>query len=282
MLAPGLSAMAEKENEKLATFQFEGSEKLRYKTTGEAMLHLHVFKPDDWQAEDSRAGIVFFFGGGWVGGNPGQFEPHCKYLASRGMVAITAEYRVKSRHNTGPFECVADGKSAVRWVRAHAKDLGINSNLIAAGGGSAGGHVASATGTTKGLDEPGDDLSISSRPNALILFNPVYNNGPGEWGHEKVKERYQEISPAHNIRPGMPPAIVFLGTEDSLIKVAVAEEFKSKMERVGSKSELHLYDGAAHGFFNHGRNGNKYYLDTVRKMDKFLNSLGYLNGKPTL
>ena len=77
------------------------------------------------------AAIVFFFGGGWVGGTPKQFFPHCTYLASRGMVAISAEYRVKDRHGVTPLECVLDGKSAVRWVRAHASELGIDPTLIA-------------------------------------------------------------------------------------------------------------------------------------------------------
>ena len=64
---------------------------------------------------DKRPAIVFFFGGGWTGGSPGQFEQQCKYLASRGMVAITADYRVASRHNVKAMCCVADAKSAIRF-----------------------------------------------------------------------------------------------------------------------------------------------------------------------
>ena len=128
--------------------------------------------------KDQRPAVVFFFGGGWNGGSPSQFAPHCEYLASRGMVAMTADYRVKSRQGTTPFDCVEDGKSAIRYVRQHAKELGVDPKKIAAGGGSAGGHVAAATGTVRGMDEKNEDSGISSKPDALILFNPVYDNGP--------------------------------------------------------------------------------------------------------
>jgi acetyl esterase/lipase len=195
------------------------------------------------------------------------------------MVAITAEYRVKSRNKTTPFECVADGKSAIRWVRANAAKLGIDPKRIAAGGGSAGGHVAAATGNCPGLEEKGEDLKISSKPDALVLFNPVYDNSEKGYGYSRVRPRWKEISPMHNIRKGAPPTIVFLGTKDKLIPVATGEEYQKRMKAVGSRSELHLYKDALHGFFNKGKPGN-HYPDTIEKMDKFLASLGWLKGEP--
>lgn len=258
------------------------TKKLVYKKASGVELKLHVFEPEGHDAKDRRPAIVFFFGGGWNGGNPKQFYPHCDHLAGKGMVAISAEYRVKNRNQTTPFECVKDGKSAIRWVRTNAKSLGIDPDRIAAGGGSAGGHVAAATATVPGLEEKGEDRSISPRPNALVLFNPVYDNGPDGYGYKRVKDRYREISPAHNITEGMPPTIAFLGTKDALIPVATAKAFQKKMRAVGSRSELHLYENRKHGFFNHGRGKSKDYHATVRQMDAFLTSLGYLPkaGKP--
>ena len=253
-----------------------------YKKIGDVSLKLHVFEPKGLKQSDNRAAIVFFFGGGWNGGSPSQFYEHSAYLASRGMVAMCAEYRVKSRNKTTPFECVKDGKSAVRFIRTHAREMGIDPDRLAAGGGSAGGHVAAATATVPGLEEDGEDRSISARPTALCLFNPVYDNGPKGYGFERVKDRYKEISPMHNIRKGMPPAIVFLGTKDSLIPVATGEEFQKRMRDVGSQSELFLYKDQAHGFFNFGRSGGKYYRQTVTAMDRFLAKLGYVSGPPTL
>ncbi len=246
---------------------------LVYKTVGDVELSLHVFEPEK-KSDQPRAAIVFFFGGGWVGGNPNQFYWHCRHLAERGVVAMSAEYRVRSRHETTPFDCVRDGKSAVRWIRAHAGELGVDPNRIAAGGGSAGGHVAAATATVPGLDDD-PDSSVSCRPNALVLFNPVYDNGPNGYGYDRVADRYREISPLHNIKPGMVPAIVFLGTQDKLIPVATGEAFRDAMRRVGSRSELVLFEGMAHGFFNQGRHENVPYEQTLVRMDRFLDSLGY-------
>jgi acetyl esterase/lipase len=119
-----------------------------YKQVGEVTLKIDIFEPKQKDSAKKYPAIVFFFGGGWVGGSPGQFYRQCEYLAGRGMIAMSAEYRVKSRHQTTPAECVKDGKSAVRWIRANAARLDIDPDRIAAGGGSAGGHVAAAVATS--------------------------------------------------------------------------------------------------------------------------------------
>jgi arylsulfatase A len=254
-----------------------------YKNASDYDLHIYLFYPAEHNAEkDKRPAAVFFFGGGWTGGTPAQFQSHAKYLASRGMVAAVADYRVKSRQGTSPKECVADGKSAVRYLRANAQRLGIDPNRIAAAGGSAGGHVAAATGIVSGFDDPAENRSISSRANALVLFNPVYDNGPdGGWGHKQVESYWQDISPAANIAAGCPPAIVFLGEKDALVPVSTATRFQQKMRDVGAVSELVLYPNQQHGFFNESKGGREVFLDTVRKMDSFLVKLGYLVGTPT-
>ena len=204
---------------------------IEFKQPGGKPLSLHVFLPDSWKAGDQRPAAVFFFGGGWVGGSPRQFFPQAKALADLGMVGISAEYRTKGSHGTGPRECVEDGKSAVRWVRSHAKELGIDPQKLAFGGGSAGGHVAAASSFCKGFDAAGEDVGVATLANALILFNPVLDNGPdGGWGHQKVIDYYQEISPAHNIRKPVPPILFMLGTKDDLIPVSTAERFKKTVE----------------------------------------------------
>jgi acetyl esterase len=240
-------------------------------------LHLNIYRPDGFNPASKHPAIIFFFGGGWVGGSTKQFHKQSLYFASRGMVAVTAEYRVSSRNKTTPFEAVADAKSAIRFLRDNATRLGIDPKRIAAAGGSAGGHLAAAADLTK-LDEPSENLKVSSRPNALILFNPVFNNGPGEYGYDRIGERYPEISPYHNIREGAAPTVVFLGTKDKLVSVHTAKSYQSKMIENRNRCELFLYEGQVHGFFNTG----EYYLKTVREADIFLESLGYIRGKPTL
>ena len=79
-------------------------------------LKLHIFGPKGEKEDQHKAAIIFFFGGGWVGGTPKQFYPHCEHLSKKGMLAISAEYRTEKSHRTTPFQCVEDGKSAVRWI----------------------------------------------------------------------------------------------------------------------------------------------------------------------
>lgn len=252
---------------------------LIYKQAGDRGLKLLVEKPADWKASDRRPAIVFFFGGGWVGGSPAQFAKQSEYLATRGMVGIRVEYRTIPKGEKGPpVVCCQDAKSALRYVRAHAAELGIDPRRIAGAGGSAGGHLAAFTALVDGQDDPLDDRTVSCRPDALVLFNPVFDNGPGQWGHERVGERYREFSPAHNITKAAPPSIVFLGDEDKLIPVKVLEAFAAGMKRVGVRCDTHVYPKAAHGFFNK----DPHLTLTLIEADKFLASLGWLKGPPTL
>ena len=253
-----------------------------YKTIGDVQLKMHVFAPSGHEPADASPCIVFFHGGGWNGGTPAQFYPHCHYLASRGMVAMSAEYRLKRVHGTSPYECVSDGRSALRWIRQNASRLGVDPTRIAGGGGSAGAQVAAATAACIGFDEPCDDSSIRAKPDALVLFNPVFDNGPGGHGHERVQERWQAFSPMHNIAQGMPPTIVFLGSEDALVPVATAEAYRQRMAAVGARCDVWIYAGQPHGFFNYRDGANPYYHATVFEADRFLVSEGYLKGAPTI
>ncbi len=193
------------------------------------------------------------------------------------MVAICADYRTNKNGGVDPRGCVTDVKSAMRWVRAHAGELGIDPQRIAAGGGSAGGHLAAATALIGKFDEAGEDTSVSCRPDALVLFNPVVDNSEKGYGYERVGAYWQDFSPLHNIDKTAPPTLFMLGTKDALIPVAVGEEYKKRMEEVGARCDLRLYDGQPHGFFNGAR-----YFETLTETDRFLESLGFLKGKPTL
>lgn len=251
-----------------------------YKKVNGREMKLYVSKPPNWKSTDQRPAIVFFHGGGWVGGAPSLFNGHCQYFASRGLVCATVEYRLIGRGtNETPLVCIQDAKSAMRWMRSHTKELGIDPARIASAGGSAGGHLAAFCGLVEGKDDPQDNFSISPKPNAMILFNPVFNNGPGQYAYARVGERYKEFSPAHNITSHAPPAVVFLGTQDHLIPVETAKDFQTQMKKAGAKCDLHLYEGQKHGFY--GTGNPKYYFETVTEADKFLAGLGWLKGPPT-
>ncbi len=269
-----------------------GATEVAYKTVGGAKLNLWVFNPEGHKQADSRPAIVFFFGGGWQSGSPAQFEPQCRYLASRGMVAITADYRVASRQNAKPVQCIADAKSAIRHVRSHAKEMGIDPKRIAAGGGSAGGHLAGAIATVPGFDETGEDTAVTCVPDALVLFNPALVLAPfggkdfGGFGArvspERLGARGEDVSPVHHVKAGTPPAIIFHGKADATVPFITAEVFCSEMKKAGNRCELFGYEGQPHGFFNLGRGGSAMFRATLSETDKFLASLGWLGGAPTV
>lgn len=267
----------------------EGAKEQVYKTVGDVELKLWIYSPEGHQPSDSKPAIVFFFGGGWTSGSPEQFEQQCRYLASRGMVAITADYRVGSRHKVKAVDCVRDAKSAMRWVREHAAELGVDPDRIAAGGGSAGGHLAACAGTIEAFDEAGENAEVSSRPNALVLFNPAVSFDPavvkaddprvaglaGRLGVEPTA-----LSPANHVDASDPPTIVLIGTKDFLIDGN--RQFAERMLAAGVRCDLDLYEDRTHSFFNYGSGGNKDFLATLASADRFLASLGWLEGEPTV
>jgi acetyl esterase len=257
----------------------QGAETVVYTKAGERELAMFIEKPATWKATDQRPAIVFYHGGAWTSGAAGQFLKQSEYLATRGMVSIRVEYRTIPKGDQGPpTVCCADAKSAMRYVRSHAAKLGIDPERIAAAGGSAGGHLAAFTAMVKGLDDPQNEAAVSCRPNALVLYNPVFNNGPGQWGYQRVGDRFREFSPAHNIPQAAPPTVVFLGDADRLVSVQVLRDFEAGMKRSGARCDAHFYPKAGHGFFNR----DPYLTLTLIETDKFLASLGWLQGSPTL
>ncbi len=287
--------------------QLPGSEPMVYKTVGDVHLKMWVYSPREHDPEkDSRPAIVFFFGGGWRAGSPTQFESHCRYLASRGMVAATADYRVANRHGVKAVDCVEDAKSAVRWLRQNAMTLGIDPNRIAAGGGSAGGHTACCTGVIQKFDAKTEDASISSVPNALALFNPAVqlaeleDFGAAGIAEDKLKDIAtrtgvppEQISPIHHVRSGLPPTIIFHGIADTTVPYATVAEFTKRSLAAANRCDLHGFADAPHGFFNlfnlrkntppeRRDRGVQWHDRTLLKLDSFLADLGWLTGDATI
>ena len=244
-----------------------------YKIVEDHSLTVHVFNPENHQSSDARPAVVMFFGGGWIGGQPRAFYRMGKHFASRGIVFISADYRTRNRHETAPKESVKDGKSAMRWIRQNAERLGVNPEQIIAGGASAGGQLAAAAATLPALDEPGEDTTISSKPAALVLINPVVDNSEHGYGYDRVADYWQDFSPMHNINPEqpMPPTLFILGTEDQYIPVTTGEKYCQLTEQTNARCDLVILEGEPHGFLFKGK-----YEETIQIIDEFLTSLDYL------
>ncbi|MHC4117802.1 MAG: family 16 glycoside hydrolase [Planctomycetota bacterium] len=254
------------------------SRAVTYKTVGDRELKIHLHFPPGWKTTDRRPAIIFFFGGGWTGGTTGQFEFQADYLAGRGMVAARADYRVKSRDGVTPDKCVEDARSAVRWMRKNSRRLGIDPGKLIASGGSAGGHLAACTMIADSVEAEGDDLSISTIPQAMVLFNPVLS-----FEHDQMLTRLgdnkhlaRKISPTAHLDKKSPPALIIFGTNDRL--KAFGDAYWEKAEKVGARADKFLAPDQPHGFFNR----SPWQERTLIAADKFLASLGYLRGAPTI
>lgn len=267
--------------------KMEGAKVETYKTVGDTKLNVYVYSPEGLKPGSHHPAIVFFFGGGWRSGTPAQFQQHCQELAKRGMVAMCADYRVASRHDVKAVSCVEDAKSAIRWVRQNCEKLGVDPQRIVAAGGSAGGHLAACCGVLEGFDAKGEDLAVSSVPNAMALFNPAVMLAPMADSTAFPKDRHdelsarmgvepEELSPVHHIRAKLPPTIIFHGTADTTVPFATVELFTEQMIKSGNKCTLVPGKDGTHGYFNYGRGDGSAYRDTLAALDKFLVDLGYL------
>lgn len=264
--------------------EIEGATDMVYKTVGDVDLKLWRFYPDEAKPENPLPAVIFFFGGGWTAGSPKQFVPQSQHLAEKNIVAFVADYRVASRHGTKAKDCVADARDAMRYLHEHAKELGIDPDRVAAGGGSAGGHIAACLGVIE------DDEN--SKPDAMILFNPALVIAPFEgknyWDTDRSEEMQERmgvepeaLSPIHHVSKSAPPCIIFHGEADDTVPFSSAAIFAEKMVEAGVVCELKGYPGQEHGFFNRDRKPEeqheKNFAQTMKEMDEFLVQLGWMD-----
>lgn len=228
--------------------ELEPTRTVSYKQVGDRELKLHVFEPQGHSDSDRRSAFVIFHGGGWTGGAPRRTYPFADYFRQRGMVAISADYRLLKRSSdVTVFDCVRDGRSAIRFLRKHAGVFGVDPAKIVVAGCSAGGHVAAGTALFDGVDEGSDDVEISPSPNALALYYPVIDTSPEGYGQKKIGKSWQKLSPLHHVRKNLPPTIIFHGTADTVTPYKGARAFDEKLKQAGNDCKLVSHKGGVHG-----------------------------------
>ncbi len=248
-----------------------------YKHSAGKPRRLEIFSPLDHHPAKSRVpGVILFHGGAWSGGTLDQFRVACAYFASRGLVCATAEYQMLNARQADQLPqgetrkrvCITDAKSAIRWFKQHADELGVDSKRIITGGGSAGGHIAVLATTNSGLNDPSDPEGIDTSVAAYLLFNPAF-------ALDDSKD--PEIDVRRFLKADFPPAIVFFGSQDHWKKgwdLAYAD-----LKTAGNTTtEIQLAIGQSHGFFNK----DPWRTTTLIAADRFLVKRGLLAGDPTL
>lgn len=243
-----------------------------YKKVGDRELLLDIFEPAGWAKDDKRACFVAIHGGGWTSGSPKSVYAFTDHCAKNGMVAISVQYRLyKAGTPVTVFECAKDARAALRYIRAHATELGIDPAKIVANGASAGGHLAAATAMFDGVDHADEDLKVSCRPDALVLFSPVIDTSKEGYGNAKIGERWQELSPAHQVKSGTPTTLLFHGDGDTTTPIHGARVFVEAMKKAGNRIEFVSPPGAIHTFMF---KDEQLHAQTLQQMDAFFASLG--------
>jgi acetyl esterase len=248
------------------------SRKLVYKRVDGRELEMHVFEPEGYRPGDRRACYLTIHGGGWAGGAPPRMYPFAAHYARQGLVAISVQYRLYNpKAGVSVFDGVRDVRSAMRYLRDHAGEFGIDPAKIIVSGGSAGGHLAAATALFDEVNEAGETGQV--KPAALVLLFPVIDTSAEGYGQAKIGERWRELSPLHRVRPGVPPALVFHGTGDTVTPFAGAKAFQEVMQKAGNVCELDVHEGGVHGYLMRDK---ALFDDTLRKSDVFLRAHGLL------
>lgn len=248
---------------------------ITYKQVDGHALKLHLFFPDGSAPKQEKPAIVFFHGGGWQRGHTYSHFPHAQHLKDRGMISVVAEYRLKDTHGNQPIDCLKDAKSAMRYVRSHAKELSIQADKIAAAGASAGGQLAFMCTKNDGINDSNDDLRISSAPNALWLHIPVLNTGPEGFSHNWVKKYWQTFSPHHNINEETPATLINIGDKDPVTPLPIAQKFVAAMHAAKRSCQLRIYPGGAHNVLQRNKFPRNFY-DALIAGDDFLHQQGFL------
>lgn len=247
-----------------------------YKTSAGKERQMEIFFPPNHEPAKSKVpGIILFHGGGWQSGTLQQFRAACAYFASRGLVCATAEYQMLDKTaaklpagESKKRVCVTDAKSAIRWFKQHAGELGIDPARIITGGGSAGGHISALATMNPGLNDPADPKGIDTSVVAYLWFNPAF--APDD-------HKDPEIDILSQMNAGLPPAISFFGDKDDWKIGWDAAHLKWK--QLGVKTiELHIAKEQKHSFFNK----DPWRTVTLIEADKFLVKHGFLTGEPTL
>ena len=257
-----------------------------YKTVDTFKLKIDIFCSNQSLERENNTAIVFFHGGGWAFGAPNEFFTTCERYARMGIVTYSVEYRLSTENGVtphkliSPIESVMDAKSAMRWVRENAGKFHIGKNRIVAAGQSAGGHLALCTAMIDEYNERSDNLRISSRPDAILLFSACVNAVEG-WCDRLLADRRNKIwsiSPAHNIKRGMPPMIEFHGEYDEQVPIWTVQFFERAMTSEGNYFEVHTYKGMRHYLGEGNPKYSRYFDDEILKVaDDFLRKFNLLD-----
>lgn len=261
------------------------SENIIYCQTGERALKLDIFRPTK-KLKNKRTAIVMVHGGGWRSGNRLQHQPLAQHLAALGYTVITPEYRL-STEALYPA-AVYDVKSAVKWVRAHARAYKIDADKIVVAGFSAGGQLAALVGNTNGwkeFDQNKCNEGTSSSVNAIIDLDGTLSfvhpeSGEGDdskkksaatlwFGYSKAEnpQLWEQASPLTYADKNSVPTLFINSSVDRMH--AGRDDYMKILAAHGIYTEVHTFENSPHSFVLF----DPWFSPTVRYIDNFLKKI---------
>jgi acetyl esterase/lipase len=241
---------------------------LEYAKVGGMSLRLDLYTPSG--APPGLATLLYLHGGAWaVGDKSDGAAERLMRIAANGFAVASANFRlVPSVTYPAP---VHDVKAAVRWLRANAAAYGLDSDRIAIGGASSGGHLASLTALTVGdallEGDVGDHVGVSSAVSAVVAYFPItdllLSGGrnaletqilPPPWttallGLDRIdddRELARSASPRHRVHGNAPPHLILHGDRDAAVNHEQSRVLHEALSAVGAQSTYVLIAGAGH------------------------------------
>ena len=190
--------------------------------------------------------VIFFYGGGWVSGDRGDYGFVGRAFAARGFVAIVADYRLVPEVRFPAF--LQDGALAVRWARDHVARHGGDPRRITLAGHSAGAYEAAMLALDPHyLRDAGVDPKIVRSAALLAAPTDFYpfteargRDALGQWPNPR------ETQPISFVRADAPPILLMHGTADTVVRPYNSERLAKKLAAAGATAELRLYPGKNH------------------------------------
>ena len=236
-------------------------------------LVAYCYLPTDWRAEARSPAVVFFQA---ADSENLLFDGYSRYLAIRGAVAVVAQYRTGESHGAVPRDSVADGRDAIRWLRTHANEIGVDPNRIAAGGFGPDGYLAAVAGLSGTSDHEGGLSATSSTPNALLLYSAPLTELSGPWLDASEWE-----APLAMVTEDSPPTFAVQGTAGDGRRGYAVRRYCAEMHALGNICEGVEIDRDERGSYLRFRVREfTPFFDVLRRTDRFLASLGFLDGEP--
>ncbi len=209
-------------------------------------------------ARQDRPAVVFIHGGGFTGGDKAENRSASVSadLARAGYVVVSCNYVLGAKTQEGVWpQNIADCRAAVRWVRAHAKELGVNPDKIAVAGGSAGGYLALMVGLSDDKTGPGGDpkATVSAKVSAVIDMYGVVNfskHGKGEVPGASAAEQAAYL-PEQQADAKDPPVLILHGTADTTVDIQQSKDMATALAKAKVDHELIIVAGAPHTFDLH-------------------------------